>query len=256
MWRGTTSRRRSALASAASAWLGSWSLTRTLLRVVVALIMTAVSVCACSASQAPFGGLARTTYVMSPGEWFWHDPLAPPLPDFEGIAISTGYETRVRGSVEPDETFEAPGWTQRVIRAGWPYYATECHDPPKVRHPHPGGVLWNGKSGSISIVNPTPYTGIYWHYATLPVRPIPLGILKNTVFWIVALWLPFVVVRGFRNVRRHLLGMCIACGYPVGIMPRCPECGLSNSPDPDGEIAREHADTIATESNRTQRVPE
>lgn len=59
----------------------------------------------------------------------------------------------------------------------------------------------------------------------LPLRPIWLGFVINTVFFGGILWLatcgPFVL----RRVIRRRRGRCAGCGYPVGSSAVCTECG-------------------------------
>ncbi len=56
---------------------------------------------------------------------------------------------------------------------------------------------------------------------TLPLRPIWLGFIGNTLFYAGLLCLPFVV-RRFVRVRR---GLCPKCVYPIGESAVCSECG-------------------------------
>jgi len=61
----------------------------------------------------------------------------------------------------------------------------------------------------------------------LPLRPIPLGFVLNSLIYAAALWLlipgPFVLRRSLRCHR----GRCISCGYDLRGTEheRCPECG-------------------------------
>ena len=59
----------------------------------------------------------------------------------------------------------------------------------------------------------------------LPLRPVLIGFVANTVFYAAVLWLlipgPFVL-RRFIRIRR---GLCPACAYPRGESDVCSECG-------------------------------
>lgn len=58
----------------------------------------------------------------------------------------------------------------------------------------------------------------------LPIDPIWVGFIGNTLFYASILWLIFALKPLFR---RHRLkrGLCPACAYPIGVSPVCTECG-------------------------------
>ncbi len=59
----------------------------------------------------------------------------------------------------------------------------------------------------------------------LPLRPIGIGWLVNTIFYAVILW-PLVCGRSMlRRLMRVARGRCPSCGYPVAGSPVCTECG-------------------------------
>ena len=67
--------------------------------------------------------------------------------------------------------------------------------------------------------------------AALPLRPMPVGLLVNTivfaVLWFVAL-LPLVALRAWRRWGRAEKNRCVACGHPrdgLSVGAPCPECG-------------------------------
>lgn len=82
-------------------------------------------------------------------------------------------------------------------------------------------------AGGIAI-GPWPVDGLA---AVVPLRPMPVGLLVNTVvfalLWSIAL-LPLVALRGLRRWRRARRNRCVACGYVLGGLPDgvpCAECG-------------------------------
>lgn len=65
----------------------------------------------------------------------------------------------------------------------------------------------------------------------LPLRPIWLGLLGNTLFYAAIVLVMLVALRFHRTRRRRGRGRCVACGYELGEgVGVCPECGLAISP--------------------------
>jgi hypothetical protein len=59
----------------------------------------------------------------------------------------------------------------------------------------------------------------------IPSRVIWSGLGINTLFWGAVVVTPIGVVRTVRSRRRRRAGCCLACGYDVSGLDRCPECG-------------------------------
>jgi hypothetical protein len=67
--------------------------------------------------------------------------------------------------------------------------------------------------------------------AALPFRPIPKGILLNTLAYAAPLWLLFLVSTTLRRFVRQRRGRCKRCGYDLRATPgQCPECGAGQAP--------------------------
>ena len=71
---------------------------------------------------------------------------------------------------------------------------------------------------------------------TLPIRPIWPGLLLNTAFYGVIVWMLWftmgLVRRNTRARRRRRHGLCVGCGYDLrggAIGSLCPECGEGSS---------------------------
>ena len=62
-------------------------------------------------------------------------------------------------------------------------------------------------------------------YRVIPVRPIAIGSVVNTLFYAALLWLLFFAPFTLRRDLRARRGLCPACGYPVGESAVCSECG-------------------------------
>lgn len=59
----------------------------------------------------------------------------------------------------------------------------------------------------------------------LPTTAIWRGLIVNAVLYAGVIWLLFFGVSCWRRHRRTRRGRCAACGYDVGPLERCPECG-------------------------------
>ncbi len=70
--------------------------------------------------------------------------------------------------------------------------------------------------------------------ALLPLRPILFGTVANSVFYGLIFYAAFWIVlrrlwrllTGAKKRERFKRGECIGCGYPLGDLGRCPECGI------------------------------
>jgi hypothetical protein len=60
---------------------------------------------------------------------------------------------------------------------------------------------------------------------TLPLRPIGLGFVADTLFYAAAAWLLGRIPLALRRAIRARRGLCPACGYPPGAAAVCTECG-------------------------------
>lgn len=66
----------------------------------------------------------------------------------------------------------------------------------------------------------------------VPIRPLPIGLAGNTLIWGLVAWvfwhIAFARRDRFRDKRlQHRIqqGLCVRCGYSVGRLGVCPECG-------------------------------
>jgi hypothetical protein len=61
---------------------------------------------------------------------------------------------------------------------------------------------------------------------SIPLRPLPLGLLVCTLAWSPV---GFALIVGGGRLRARLRkrrGLCTACGYNITGVTRCPECGV------------------------------
>jgi hypothetical protein len=65
----------------------------------------------------------------------------------------------------------------------------------------------------------------------LPLKPIALGFIGNTLTYGLVVWLTLTTVVRLRRLGRRVSGLCEYCGYDLrgGDWERCPECGKAIS---------------------------
>jgi hypothetical protein len=67
----------------------------------------------------------------------------------------------------------------------------------------------------------------------LPVMPVWDGLLLNVLLWSFLWCIPGPIRGGVRTYRRKRRGLCLACGYAIEDLERCPECGSFADAVPD-----------------------
>jgi len=124
------------------------------------------------------------------------------------------------------------GGPQRTVthyRAGFPFLAlTWVGEGSDVPEQNPTGVArawwmgidvgWAARAGGV------PRSGIE---PRLPVRPAWPGFALNTLVYGAAALGVITSVGGIRRSRRRRRGLCVRCGYDVGGLAVCPECGTA-----------------------------
>lgn len=68
-----------------------------------------------------------------------------------------------------------------------------------------------------------PGIGSLW----LPLRPLPVGLLLNTLFYAAFLALVMGAIAALRTRHRARRSLCTRCKYPVRDLTTCPECGTA-----------------------------
>jgi len=113
-----------------------------------------------------------------------------------------------------------------VDQVGWPMRCLEAIDFVEIKR----DLTWTRTVGPMGIELPlhssAPWPGQAG--AVLPLGPIWLGLLANTLFYAYLIALPVLSIRAVRVVRRRRRGACESCGYSrAGLAPEaaCPECG-------------------------------
>ncbi len=130
------------------------------------------------------------------------------------------FVVRTNGNPQDD------GYFMSSVRAGMPVRSLEWVAAGKAR----AGAqerFWNMPTGL-----KTNSRGLFGAVpgARLPLRPILPGFIVNTLFYAGLALAAVAVPRSLRRRRRAKRGRCIACGYEVGGIAVCPECGVASSP--------------------------
>lgn len=155
----------------------------------------------------PFGSYVFRTAISRPHTRGvgWLDELAPPFWSAANEPPST----------EPLDTWAGHAEDGR----GWPFIclASTIDATISTRGWTYGRVSWGMRLPSTQGPDLMP--------RSLPLRPIWIGLLADTVFYGLLILLIFHAIRLSRRRHRTRQGRCARCGYPAGPSPRCPECG-------------------------------
>jgi hypothetical protein len=117
--------------------------------------------------------------------------------------------------------------------SGWPFraFASEAWyraTPPGGYEPMPE-LRWNWHIGAID-----------GQLVLVALRPLPLGLAADILFWTCASWVVVAAPRAIRRRRREHRGRCGSCGHqldaaaPTAPGAVCPECGAPTPHDPLG----------------------
>ncbi len=142
-------------------------------------------------------------------------------------------ETITRHYVFADGSKGVVPYEMIECRAGWPFRALVRYSG---YEPSPGtvGPGWNAASDArlspllVGLSIPP-----QWLPSWLPIeRPLPLaplwlGFVANTLFYGCLCWPLLISPVSLRRHRRARRGLCIKCAYPVAGLNLCPECGTA-----------------------------
>ena len=123
-----------------------------------------------------------------------------------------------RTSTPPIESdYEAPGVKEDA--RGWPMRSLVWHwvrRMPDAPDHHRWAFDLDGAQGSIGLPR------------ALPLRPIPIGFVVNSLLYATCVWLMVSVPFDARRMSRRKRGRCIKCGYDLSHAEHeaCPECGV------------------------------
>lgn len=223
--------------------------------VVFLLIGAAVNVLVawgiCNYRPVPYEPLlGEETQRVLKNEWPLPDAEAWPPPTSVIHVWSLGeshiqaYRTLTPDAVvDPEIPFAAQraGYSHSMYRwsCGLPMHSLESRLISSMMYPTWDEAMRNKRSGWLGeyvVIHGSigPFGGPFEQIA-LPLRPRPLGFAVNTIFYALiafGLWSGLVgAIGSVRRSRRRRRGRCIACGYELGGVSTCPECGSENAED-------------------------
>lgn len=184
--------------------------------------------------------------------WLWPAPVEWGTPDqyqvqrnwLAAIEMATTSKPVINSSAASASGTSAPrsfhaqmnAGLQRRNACGWPVSIFEVRDPPdqgeqplrfafaawhfEYRPQQSAFLIFPAArqpTGAVSLAKSMP-TRIYWP-----------GLAFNTIFFGVLFLVMFILPWRAKIARRRRLGLCLACGYDLAGLARCPECGLQSA---------------------------
>ncbi|MEZ6243553.1 MAG: hypothetical protein R3B57_10985 [Phycisphaerales bacterium] len=116
-----------------------------------------------------------------------------------------------------------------VCEAGWPMLSLRLDGVQSDRYAGASGWLartWiGGLEAPLRLVGGGGGYGVYLWPDRLPVRPVPLGFVVNSVVYAALVFVMAPMPRRARRWWRGRRGKCRRCGYTLAGLESCPECG-------------------------------
>ena len=139
-------------------------------------------------------------------------------------------------------------WTPEITDAmvqitdavGWPHRAFKADlllEPSTKDEALLGGIGLMPTRDIWALPTWTPNKSGLTEWRVLPLTPIWRGLVVDVAFWAVV---AAMLVEGTRYARRRWRrsrGRCVSCGYVLGTLTRCPECGYAHA----AALSEDHA---------------
>lgn len=128
-----------------------------------------------------------------------------------------------------------PGWLKGIYkewRVGWPRPCLARHTWLSFGKNIPSGYGFAAGQDERGLVV-LPQNGMFagFRERRLPIEAVWPGLILNTLFFAVILWLLWSALFAARRIIRRNRGRCIKCGYNLSHVEHevCPECGVEVS---------------------------
>lgn len=157
----------------------------------------------------------------------YHHPTAPAARTWrhwgarmESIAYDELYFlSQARIDVDKSTPYE---WIKVIhIKAGWPWTSFQTHE----RHDLSFGQWQAEHMLNLARTRQPQVASADVDGFVIPMSPVWRGLVINSLFYAVLLWMVFLLPYLARRSMRLRRGLCPACAYPIGISERCTECG-------------------------------
>jgi hypothetical protein len=159
--------------------------------------------------------VAIPAYIGAPQDWHlrtWHECWGP------GLRYDLVSECEWMGSTLGMSEHTAPNRTLQRMTTGWPLPAMQWDS----------STIANAWIGGVPLADRPAIGGLVAR--RLPIRPLPLRFLLDSVSFALAIFALVTTVHGLRTARRRRRGLCTHCGYSLSGLPTCPECGSAIPP--------------------------
>jgi len=179
----------------------------------------------------PLHDWTRTDHLGLPPQYV---PWLPPARLAEGVPTlytehsATGIGIEIGGlAIHRLEPLSLnPGYMLLVHRTGWPAASFMGESYTTAGNGIPIASTWSGVIPVSSTYGAkTSVPGIFTYERPMPIRPIWVGLIINTLLFAVLAWMTRSASRILRGHIRVLRHRCPSCGYPVGVSEVCTECG-------------------------------
>lgn len=168
-------------------------------------------------------------------------------PGADSNRAEAAYEDTYQRAVA-NPTGTAPGWAKLPepgttivnVAYGWPWPALLLwQESPWLHSDRPKNVRWIPTSWRPTRRNPILGAQRASSPLTLPLEPIAIGFVVNTMVYGAVWWMLLVGIRLFIRRMRFARGRCPRCCYDITGLATCPECGTPIR-RPQGRMSATH----------------
>ena len=175
----------------------------------------------------PDPSVVRDIGLGVPDDWDIHTIVVSKGTGTLGVLVT---EMHWMGST-PGMSTESGNRSVQVIDAGWPKRAMRMRGPVDTRDP--GLEPWATIRKGLPVDTGRSGSGLWELPRGLPLSVLPLGFFVNSCLYGCAAAFVVMIWKAVRFVRRFRRGRCVWCGYELGGVQPCPECGRTQTAERD-----------------------